>query len=351
MKRPSSSDQLRFLTGLQRILEEGSFVATYKFALLMALADFAIQAGQDEVDPEELDVFHLSENFISYYWRQALPYVTSRENDRKYLKMATGSQPVIFNQIVQLHALYHGSLPALRKNANDWHEIKALVADTIAKMPLWKLQVVGPDLVCVLYKQSRVGYQGRVLEFVPGALFNLRQHYDLVRGLVQGAWLRHVRRLNAASLGEIDLDEFLFGSERSTWPGLRQILRDVQGGSCLYCGRGVGDAGDIDHFIPWSRYPQDLGHNFVLAHATCNRSKSDLLASPAHLANWHKRNMVHGEHLSQRFSEKGILHDYLKTRHITNWAYAQAESVGAQLWYAKNDLRPIDPSWRGGWNG
>ncbi len=30
----------------------------------------------------------------------------------------------------------------------------------------------------------------------------------------------------------------------------------------------------IDHFIPWSRYPIDLGHNFVLAHAGCNSAKA-----------------------------------------------------------------------------
>lgn len=348
MRRPSSNDQLRFLTGIQRILEEGSFVATYKFALLMSLADFAIQIAEDESDPVELDVFHLAENFILYYWRQALPYVPSQREDRAYLKMSTGNQPVVFNEIIRLHDLYRGSLPALRRDRDEWYRLKALVADTIAKMPLWKLQVVGRDtIVGILYRQAGPGYQGRIIEFVPGALFNLRRHYELVRGLVQAAWLRHVRRMNVAVLGEVDLDEFLFGSERSTWPGLRQILQEVQSDTCLYCGGRVGGGGDIDHFIPWSRYPLDLGHNFVLAHAACNRSKSDLLASPLHLESWHKRNVVHGTDLGRQFSEQGILHDYTKTKGITTWAYAQAESMGAQLWHSRRELRPIDPSWRG----
>ena len=32
------SDQIKFLTNLQRLLAEGSFTATYKYALLSALA-------------------------------------------------------------------------------------------------------------------------------------------------------------------------------------------------------------------------------------------------------------------------------------------------------------------------
>jgi hypothetical protein len=38
MSPPSPDEQLQFLKNLQRILSEGGFVATYKFALLMALA-------------------------------------------------------------------------------------------------------------------------------------------------------------------------------------------------------------------------------------------------------------------------------------------------------------------------
>ena len=36
---PSSDEQIKFLVNLQRLLDEGLFVASYKFALLLALAD------------------------------------------------------------------------------------------------------------------------------------------------------------------------------------------------------------------------------------------------------------------------------------------------------------------------
>ena len=40
MAELSAEDQIAVLAGIQRILSEGQFTATYKFALLMAIADF-----------------------------------------------------------------------------------------------------------------------------------------------------------------------------------------------------------------------------------------------------------------------------------------------------------------------
>ena len=40
--QPSSDEQIRFLVNLQRLLDEGLFVASYKFALLLALADLSL---------------------------------------------------------------------------------------------------------------------------------------------------------------------------------------------------------------------------------------------------------------------------------------------------------------------
>jgi len=104
--------------------------------------------------------------------------------------------------------------------------------------------------------------------------------------------------------------------------------------------------GDIDDFIPWSRYPLDLGHNFVLAHSTCNRSKRDFLAARCHLEKWQKRNHVHGTTLGQEFDAQGILHNRKATEKIAIWAYSQAEAASANLWLRKDDVSPIDPGWR-----
>jgi hypothetical protein len=44
MPRPSAEAQVAFLANIQRILSEGQFTATYKYALLLALADIAVEA-------------------------------------------------------------------------------------------------------------------------------------------------------------------------------------------------------------------------------------------------------------------------------------------------------------------
>ncbi len=44
---PSPTEQLKFLQKIQRLINEGGFVATYKFALLYAIADIAVEDGDD----------------------------------------------------------------------------------------------------------------------------------------------------------------------------------------------------------------------------------------------------------------------------------------------------------------
>jgi len=45
----------------------------------------------------------------------------------------------------------------------------------------------------------------------------------------------------------------------------------------------------VDHFIPWSRYPDDGLENLVVAHARCNAKKRDFLAAAAHVGRWRAR--------------------------------------------------------------
>jgi hypothetical protein len=78
----------------------------------------------------------------------------------------------------------------------------------------------------------------------------------LLRDLIQGAWIRFVQRLNAAKPGSVvDLGVFLFGQERVGLDAYRPILMDIQNGICLYCQKSLSKQSQVDHFIPWSRYP------------------------------------------------------------------------------------------------
>ena len=50
--KPTAEQQLQFLQHLQRLFDEGDFVATYKYALLMSLAELAVESGVDEGELE-----------------------------------------------------------------------------------------------------------------------------------------------------------------------------------------------------------------------------------------------------------------------------------------------------------
>lgn len=85
---PTAEEQLTFLRSLQRLLDEGSFVASYKYALLHAIADLCVVEGDDSGAALELSTRRIAEQFVRLYWRQVAPFIASGEAD--VLKQNTG---------------------------------------------------------------------------------------------------------------------------------------------------------------------------------------------------------------------------------------------------------------------
>jgi 5-methylcytosine-specific restriction endonuclease McrA len=158
--------------------------------------------------------------------------------------------------------------------------------------------------------------------------------------------VRFVQRLNANRLGNVtDLGTFLFGQERVSLDAYRPILMKVQKGVCLYCQKSLSKQSQVDHFIPWSRYPADLGHNFVLAHSQCNHAKSDYLAAENHLAAWAERNRLHQAELQSRLIEAALPCDLTATVQIAKWVYQQTEKTHGQVWVVEKVLRHLGAGW------
>src|SRR5262249_27961682 len=159
---------------------------------------------------------------------------------------------------------------------------------------------------------------------------------------IQGAWVRFVQRLNAGRLGNAtDLGTFLFGQERADLDAYRPILVDVQRGTCLYCQKKLSKQSQVDHFIPWSRYPADLGHNFVLAHDRCNNAKSDYLAAEKHLTAWVERNRLHQEELRTRLQAAALPCDPSAAVQIARWVYQQTDKANGQVWVTEKVLQHL----------
>ncbi len=179
---------------------------------------------------------------------------------------------------------------------------------TLIKMPLPKLQRVDGSVRDFIYeiawddsiKKSDVSKfrKGDSSAQFDGAISfkkNVGDYFislnTLLRPLIQRQWAAQVARLN--QLQEARLQQFLFGASRQSTAILRDDLIDLQEGRCFYCEEKFGHADnkmpEVDHFIPWARYPNDALANFVVADKKCNNHKKDFLASGQHLNKWWKR--------------------------------------------------------------
>lgn len=337
---PSATEQVRFLQQLQRILSDGGFVATYKFALLHVLADLAVIKGDDTGDALPLKTFEISEQLIELYWRQAAPFPAATPT---VLSQNTGRQASILTRISTARDHYGGTLGRLKRDGRAWRKLVREVDRTLCEMPLWKLQTAGRERLEFLYENVGTGDQ---IVLNPGVAYCLRAFYDLILDLVRGAWLRFVRSRNLGVLGTtVDLSAFLFGTERSSLAVYQPVLMEVQRGECFYCGGRLQAAVAVDHFVPWSRYPIDLGHNFVLAHGTCNSSKADHLAAERHLERWLCRNQTFGPELEISFGEREILHDAQASQAVAYWAYSTADRLRSLVWLDRRSLEKLSPHW------
>lgn len=110
MSAPEPEQQVQFLFNVQRLISDGSFVATYKYALLLALADLAVERGDDTTESLPLDTLDLAEKFVELYWRQVLPWVAASPAATGRLAQATGQAAAILDRVARAHEQSQGSL-------------------------------------------------------------------------------------------------------------------------------------------------------------------------------------------------------------------------------------------------
>jgi hypothetical protein len=349
VSQPSPQQQLQFLSNLQRLFSEGSFVATYKFALLSALADLCIEMGEDTNAELTIPTRKIAEKFITFYWRQSRPFLPKgREVGALILRQNTGREAGVIRLLRQQLDSGINSLNQLQQDQHRWATVVTEVDVIIRQMPLWKLQTVGRSVLEFLYPNKM---NGNSVQLKAGVMFCFRAFHSFITDMTRGAWIRYIRRYNQTELGDpADLDEFLFGSERVSLAAYVPILRDLQSSKCFYCRRKIQPtANHVDHFIPWSIYPVNLGHNFVLADSRCNAAKSDHLAAYKHLQEWCGRNRDFGSQLGREFDRAGIVHNVRQSATVANWAYGRAFALGAETFVAPDIFERLPQEWQKGW--
>ena len=343
---PPAEDQLRFLSNIQRVFAEGDFTATYKFALLIALADLAVELGADDGRELVLSTRQIGERFIQMYWRQALPYGKgSTDSSPGVLVQNNGVQAAVISAIGAFRATQGVGTYQIARNLPTFQALLAKVAQTVSAQPLNYLQNFGGMTNDFLYERAGSGK----VRLKPGVAYCLRRFHPLVQQLARSHWVGHIKgnpRNHMLLGGADDLENFLFATSRQSLLMMADGLRKLDGPGCFYCA-GTLIAGDVDHFVPFSRYPRDLAHNFVLAHPSCNQSKSATLAARPHLERWLERLERRSDDIAEIGQAAGLVIDAQVSRQIAAWGYTSAIASGGSAWLAAAKYEPVDESYSG----
>ena len=279
---------------LLELVRGGARTTTYKPATLLALVDVlaAHADGQGRV-PDRVSVRELAERVVGLYW----PQVRDFPGQRPYLQQSNDPNKgaVILDAVRDLHgaAREQGVRSPWRASLvlpGEYDRAVRKVAANLCRYPLARLQRPagfreGQDYERLLYDDSPFG--GGVREWLdlrPGVGEQLLALSGLLTPVLQAEWTQQVAALN--DLPSQDLRAHLFGRDRQDLGPVRERLRQLQRGRCLYCDGALRSGGQVDHVIPWSLHPQDAIENLVLAHDRCNSSKSAYLLDVEPLAAW-----------------------------------------------------------------
>ena len=353
-------DALIFAERLLALLDTAHYSATYKFATLLALIDVAAQRTRpDRSVPDTLSAKEVSRRVIELYWPQTIPYRYA-ESELKVLSQAR--QNDIPSKLAAFRAAHRlgpgvGLEQARAADPDGWAALEAELVAVVIGMPLAKLQRFGKgrrsDEDRFIYDFSWREEVGRSAVFKPGFDDSLRlrpgiggwlvQLSPLIRPLVQAKWASRVAAHNANLIDAKLLNDFLFGAGRIDLARVRSPLAEAQDRECFYCARRLPTTCDVDHFLPWSRHPDNTLDNLVAAHAACNNAKSASLAGIGHLGRW-----------IQRFTDGPTNQRLEDVKLSTGWprrpdrvlATARATYLwlpeGTRLWREKTVYDPLD---------
>ena len=357
MTHTSARDVIAFGERLLALLDQGSFVATYKYAVLLGLMDLCIEkTDRKGAAPDSVTTYQLAERVTELYWPQ-----TSEFRGRT-LKQNSGQQARIVTDIMNFRAsLDDPSVPmdrARREAPEHFERLLRQVEWTLVLMPLPRLQVMGRHSEPLIYqigwdtsvsgeKQCFREYAaGRKADFdnqirlLPSVGDHLAVLNGLLRPLIHRAWSSMVAQLN--QLDESKLERFLFRADRIDLSAVRPALADMQDDRCFYCESKLRHSHDVDHFVPWARYPDNGIENLVVSDKRCNQSKRDFLAATDHVRKWRRRNESCASDLGALTKKIGWECHREETLGMARGIYLRLRA-GARLWVCGQEFQPLDP--------
>jgi 5-methylcytosine-specific restriction endonuclease McrA len=335
---PSAEDQITFLKKIQTLFDDSSFNATYKYALLITLTDLAIEYGDDQGKPLELKSELIATRFSEIYWPQIKEFSTGvRGTSSGVLSQNNGGQAEIITTLQGIAEKLSVDDFSKVIGHKIWQQKLGKITRTIWENPVFYLQ---DDSNQFIYKYSS---DRTSLTLTSDAGFCLRKFSEYIIQYAKQGWIEHIKsnKRNQPIIGpKDDLESFLFGNARDSLNTIRPLLLDCQSGKCFYCNKSVIKASDVDHFIPWKKYPRNIAQNLVLSCPSCNRSKSDMLAAKNHLEKW-KSEVYPDNKRSILISQKGFINDQICSLKVAQWAYVNAVTTNGNTWIHKKEFQKI----------
>jgi len=332
-------NQIDFIAYLQRLLQEGDFTSTYKFAFLHAIADVCIEKNVTENVQLQITFDEIVDKLITLYWQHAKPFFAESTGQLKggILLQNSGKQAKIISDIISLQNNGAKSL-AQAKSSAYWSQIYSNTMRTFKEGPLWRLQVLSKREDCYLFPHIK---NRNFIQLNVGIADCFRRFHDLVVQFARQGWIDKVSKIqeNQTVIGKAgELSDFLFSTTRNSLKSASYLLKDIQNDHCFYCCKPLKGNAEVDHFIPFTKYNNDLGHNFVLAHKTCNNNKRDYLAAPRHRDKWKEQNLIlHEKQITQELSSYFTCNSK-RSEHVVDWAYDIAEKNGNKFWLSTKDI-------------
>jgi len=349
----SKEFQLDFFRKMEGLILGSHHSASYKFALIMALADHSYQSGIRDDRRLEIPFDVLTRWFLSYYWPMSEKF--QYQDGEVRLKQGFRRTAVMNNKNYGL-LQYRQANREIKTFENalareDFRPVFSKCMYTMIDQPLRYLQ---SQIRPFIYEYGEVK-RGGAVRLKPGVAYCLKQFHDTIHLLCKSRWIDFVKRSNRAILQEdhVELMDFMFGVQRQNLNGARKALDIIHERldlrkKCFYCGKSIRKYA-VDHFIPWSTFSYDYGHNFVLSCNRCNSYKSNYLASYDFLLGWMEWIHHNDELIDEEMSHRQIPTNISLSVNVSHSAYNQAEVQSQNVWKggsASTGLVHLDSNWK-----
>jgi 5-methylcytosine-specific restriction endonuclease McrA len=354
MEPAADADTIAFAEKVLALLRQGSFTATYKFAVLIGLIDLSLEGYTSAgLPPDSVTTAQLADAVTRLYWPQVAPFQAA---DGAVLRQSSGGQAKIVTLVAAARArlVPSGSPPLARVRQQApalWQRLVRDVEWKLVEMPLPRLQTFGRVQDRFIYEiaweegitRGEFNDPARFhnqIRFRPHVAAHLVRLDGLLRPLLHRAWAVRVAAYN--QLPEAALEDHLFGVDRAALRPVLSGLAELQDGRCFYCQRPLR-APEVDHFLPWARVSLDAIENLVVADEGCNGRKTDHLAAEDHVERWRERLDRAGADLTDLARAVTWETSPTRTLGVARALYLPL-TPGARLWSQAAGLVPANPA-------